>query len=103
MLKKYGPVTATSCTLTDNDHAYTTYVAGSLYAGSNGITASGASNANLTDAVTGDTNCSSDACGCGSVSGGSVTVYLGNGATENAGGSLSSSSTVYVYFQVTID
>ena len=96
-------LTATSIVLTDNDNANTTYVAGSVWIGSDGSTYNGAGNANKTDANTGDAACGTEACGCATVSSGNVSAYLGNTATESAGGTLASGSTVYVYFRVTVD
>lgn len=96
---------ATSVVLTDNDNTYTTYVAGSVWIGPDGTAYNGGTNANKTDASAGDANCGPAAwtCGCVTVSGGTVTAYLGADATESAGGKLNSGSTVYVYFRVTVD
>lgn len=97
-------VTATNVVLTDNDHANTSYVGGSVWIGSNGGAYNGAGNLNKTDAGAGDPVCASDQCGAVTVSlGNPLIAYLGNGATEAAGGSLSNGSTVYVYFRVTVD
>ncbi len=99
-----GSVTATNVVLTDNDNAYTTYTSGSIWIGSNGTTYNGSGNTNMTDSTSGDSNCSTDACGAANADGsGNITAYLGNGATESAGGSLGVGSTVYVYFRVTVD
>lgn len=98
-----GSATAQSIVLTDNDNAYTTYTAGSVWIGSNGTTYNGAGNSNKTDANSGDSACATGACGCATVSSGNLTAYLGNTATESAGGTLASGSTVYVYFRVTVD
>ena len=98
-----GSISADNVTLTDADNAYTTFVAGSMYIGSNGTTAT--SNTLQDDDASGGSACASDACGHSSVSGGTVTAYLGTGATESAAvaRSFAAGSTVYVYFQVTVD
>ncbi len=98
-----GSISADNVTLTDADNAYTTYVAGSMYIGANGSTAT--SNTLQDDDASGGTACASDACGHSSVSGGTVTAYLGTGATESASDArtFAAGSTVYVYFQVTVD
>ncbi len=102
-----GPIQATQVELTDNDGTYTTYVPGSIYVGSNGTTATGAPNQNRDDNATmdgGEVACAIDACGHANASaGGNITAYLGNTANETTGGSLANGSTVYVYFQVTVD
>lgn len=99
-----GTVTATSVELTDNDNAYTTYTAASIWAGSNGTTYNGAGNTNMDDNNTGAETCAVDACAQASVDGsGNLSAFIGNGATEVAGGSLAASSTVYIYFRVTVD
>lgn len=97
-----GAVSATSVVLTDNDNANTTYVTESIKIGSS---ATCASNTGVDDDNTqeGGETCSSDTCGQGKAVSGTVTAYLGNGATESAGGSLAVSSTVYICFQVTVD
>jgi uncharacterized repeat protein (TIGR01451 family) len=101
-----GAVTGTSLVLTDNDGTWTTFVANSIWIGSNGTTANGAGNINRDDDNTqeaGET-CAVDACGQGSVDGsGNVAAYLGNTANETTGGTLGVGSIVYVYFQVTVD
>ena len=101
-----GAVTGTSVVLTDNDGTYTTYVANSIWIGTNGTTSNGAGNTNRDDDNTqeaGET-CAIDACGQGSVNGsGNVSAYLGNTANETTGGTLGVGSIVYVYFQVTVD
>jgi uncharacterized repeat protein (TIGR01451 family) len=101
-----GAVTGTSVVLTDNDGTYTTYVANSIWIGTNATTSNGAGNINRDDDNTqeaGET-CAIDACGQGSVDGsGNVSAYLGNTANETTGGTLGVGSVVYVYFQVTVD
>ena len=100
-----GTIDATSVVLTDLDQANTTYVANSIWIGSNGAD-SGAPNLNRDDNAImdgGEVACGSDACGHANASGGNITAYLGTGATELIGGSLTVNSTVYVYFQVTVD
>ena len=101
-----GAVTGTAVVLTDNDGTYTTFVANSIWIGSNGTTSNGAGNINSDDDNTpeaGET-CAVDACGQGSVDGsGNVSAYLGNTATETTGGTLNVNSIVYVYFRVTVD
>lgn len=100
-----GSVTATSVVLTDNDSAYTTYVAESIWIGPDGTAYNGTGNVNVDDdsvQETGET-CSADACGQANAVSGNITAYLGNGATESAGGSLAVGSTVYIYFRVTVD
>jgi len=97
---------ATQVVLTDAAKAYTTYIANSMWIGSNGTTANGAGNILQDDNNTmggGEVACGTDACGFSSVNGSfDVAAYLGTGATETAGGSLSNGSTVYVYFQVRV-
>lgn len=97
-----GSVTATAVVLTDSDHANTTIVAESIRIGSSGTCAS---NTAVDDDSTqeGGETCASDACGQGKQIAGAVTAYLGDTATESAGGTLANSSTVYVCFQVTVD
>ncbi len=98
-----GTVIATSVTLTDSDNAYTTYTGGSIWIGPDGATYNGAGNSVKTDSSSGDAVCASDACGAANESSGNITAYLGNGATESAGGSLGIGSTAYIYFRVTVD
>lgn len=98
-----GSIAATALYVTDPDNAYTTYVANSMYIGSNGTTYNGAGNTLQDDDASGGTPCAADACGHSSSSGGNLTFYLGTGATEGAGGSLSAAGTVYVYFRTTVD
>jgi uncharacterized repeat protein (TIGR01451 family) len=99
-----GSATATAVVLTDADNAYTTYVAGSMYIGSNGTTYNGSGNTLQDDDASGGTACSADACGhANAAAGGPVTAYLGTGATETAGGAIATGGTVYVYFRVTVD
>jgi len=99
-----GAIAATSVVLSDPDHTWTTYVANTIYIGSNGTTASGAGNVLQDDDNTPPGLCAIDACGyANATAGGLITAYLGNGATELVGGSLSPASTVYVYFQVRVD
>ncbi|MBE0606321.1 MAG: DUF11 domain-containing protein [Deltaproteobacteria bacterium] len=98
-----GAISATSVVLTDPDHTWTTFVPGSIWIGSNGVS-SGAPNVNQDDNSTGAENCAASVCGIGSATaGGPITANLGNGATELAGGSLNAGDTVYVYFQVRVD
>lgn len=97
-----GAVQATSVLLTDVLNANTTYVTGSIWIGSNGTVYNGSGNTNKTDSTSGDTS-SGDADGAANYSGGTVTAYLGTGATESAGGSLAIGSTVYVYFRATVN
>jgi uncharacterized repeat protein (TIGR01451 family) len=98
-----GVIAATSVVLTDPDHTWTTYVANSIWIGSNGAT-SGAPNVNQDDNNTGAETCAVAVCGIGSATaGGVITANLGNGATETLGGSLPPATTVYVYFQVRVD
>jgi uncharacterized repeat protein (TIGR01451 family) len=97
-----GAVAATSVELTDSDNAYTTYVAESIKIGSSTTCASNTAADDDSTQESGET-CSSDTCGQGKAVSGAITAYLGNGATESAGGSLAVSSTVYVCFQVTVD
>jgi len=96
---------ATSVRLTDNDGDYTTYVAGSIYIGPNGTASTGGGNVHQSDDTSDATNCGAvETCGYGSVDGsGNLTAFLGSGATESAGGTLSNAAPVYVYFQVTVD
>ncbi len=98
-----GAITATSVVLSDNDNAYTTYTASSIWIGSNATTFNGTGNTNMTDATSGDSVCGVEECGAANATGGDITAYLGNGATESAGGSLDAASTVYVYFRVVVD
>jgi uncharacterized repeat protein (TIGR01451 family) len=99
-----GTVQATSVVLSDILNANVTYVAGSLYVGSN-IVFNGAGNTNKSDAAAGDAGCGVDACGAANYAAGSktVTFYLGNTATEIAGGTLGLASTVYAYYRVTVN
>jgi len=98
-----GSIAATGLYVTDPDNAYTTYVANSMYIGSNATTYNGAGNTLQDDDATGGSACATDACGHSSSSSGNLTFYLGTGATEAAGGSLAASGTVYVYFRTTVD
>ena len=99
-----GTVAATNIVLTDNTvGTSTTYTAGSIWIGSNGTTYNGGGNANKTDSNSGDPACGAEACGAANVTGGILTAYLGNGATESTGGSLGLGSEVWVYFRVTVD
>lgn len=100
-----GAVQATNVVLTDVLDANITYVAGSLWVGSDGGTYNGAGNANKTDAAAGDAACGADACGAANYNGGSktVTFYLGNTSNETTGGTLNTTSTVYVYYRATVN
>jgi len=99
-----GAISATSVVLSDPDHTWTTFVSGSIWIGSNATTSNGVGNVNQDDNNTGGETCAVAVCGIANGSaGGPITAYLGNGATETLGGSLSSGSTVYVYFQVRVD
>lgn len=99
-----GAVDATSVVLTDNDHANTTFVAGSIWIGPDGTANNGGTNVNVDDNNIGAETCATNTCGQGSVDGsGNVTANLGNGSTEGAGGSIPTATTVYVYFRVTVD
>ena len=101
-----SPTQATQVVLTDAAKAYTTYIANSMWIGSNGTTANGSGNVQQDDNNTmggGEVACGTDACGFSSVNGSfDVAAYLGTGATETAGGTLSNGSTVYIYFQVRV-
>lgn len=101
-----GAVTATVVVLTDTLDSNTTFTASSIWIGSNATTYNGAGNTNLSDGTSGDSACGADACGAANWNvdtAGDITAYLGNSATESAGGTLSAASTVYVYFRVTVD
>jgi len=99
-----GAIAATAVVLTDPDNAYTTYVPGSIWIGSNGTTSGGAGNVLQDDNNTGAETCAVVVCGIGSATaGGAITANLGNGATELVGGNFTPTSTVYVYFQVRVD
>jgi len=99
-----GAIAATAVVLTDPDHTWTTYVANSIYIGSNGATSNGAGNVLQDDNNTGGETCAVVVCGIGSATaGGLITANLGTGATELVGGNLAPGSTVYVYFQVRVD
>lgn len=100
-----GTVQAISAVLSDVLNANVTYVAGSLWVGSNGAASNGAGNALKSDAAAGDAACGVDACGAANYAAGSktVTFYLGNTASEAAGGALAPASTVYAYYRVTVN
>jgi uncharacterized repeat protein (TIGR01451 family) len=100
-----GSASATSVVLTDAINANTTFVAGSIWTGSNGAAFNGAGNTNVDDDNTqeGGETCAVDACGQASISGATISAYLGNGANETTGGSLGIGSTVYIYFRVTVN
>jgi len=97
-----GSVAATSVVLTDSDNANTTYTSESIKIGSSSTCASNTARDDDNTQEGGET-CSADDCGQGKAVSGSITAYLGNGATETAGGSLAVSSSVYICFQVTVD
>jgi uncharacterized repeat protein (TIGR01451 family) len=96
-----GPVQATSVVLTDPLNANLTYVANSIWIGSNNA-GSAAPNLQKTDAAAGDPACAVDACGAANYNAGTITAYLGNTATELAGGTLNNASTVYIFFRATV-
>ncbi len=101
-----GPVDALNVVLTDNDHASTTFVAGSIWIGSDCTAFNGGTNVNVDDDNTqeGGETCAVDTCGQASDDGsGNITAYLGDTATESTGGSLGPATTVCVYFRVTVD
>jgi uncharacterized repeat protein (TIGR01451 family) len=102
-----GAIAATAVVLTDPDHTWTTYVAGSIYIGNNGGQSNGAGNILQDDNNTinaGENACAIDACGyANATAGGLITANLGNTATELVGGNLAPGSTAYVYFQVRVD
>lgn len=97
-----GTVKATKVKLEDTLDSHVTFVDNSLYAG-NGTAFDTGNNRNLSNGPSGDAACAADDCGAGNHSGGKVTFYLGDGATESAGGSLNSNSFVYVYYRVTVN
>ena len=97
-----GAVTAAAVVLTDSDNANTTYVSESIKIGSSTTCASNTARDDDNSQESGET-CSDDDCGQGKAVSGSITTYLGDGATETAGGSLAVSSSVYICFQVTVD
>jgi len=98
-----GAVQATALVLTDNDNANTTYVNESMMIGNNTTCASNTA-ADDDSTQEGGETCATETCGQASVDGsGNVTAYLGDTATESAGGTLNAGSTVYVCFQVTVD
>ncbi len=98
-----GALTATSAVLTDSLNANLTYVAGSLWSGSNGTSNNGAGNTNNTDGSTGET-CAIDACAAAKFVSPTVTFYIGTGASEAAGGSLTAGATqVYLYYRATVN
>jgi len=98
-----GTVTATNVVLQDTLDPNVTYLANSIWAGSS-ATYNGGTNSNKTDAAAGDGACVGDSCAAANFNSGTskVTFYLGNGATESTGGNLATSSTVYVYYRVTV-
>jgi uncharacterized repeat protein (TIGR01451 family) len=96
-----GSIQAKNVKLVDTLNVNLTYVADTLFAGADPNT-SAANAPHKSDTTTGDATCGSDACGAANQSGGTVTFFLGNGATEIAGGTLQPSSTVYVYYSVTV-
>ena len=103
-----GASSAEVVVLSDTDNANTTYVPGSIWIGSDGTASNGGSNVNEDDNNTGAEDCglANDTCGHGNDDGsGNITIYAGSNATEIVGGSLAGGgvSTVYVYFQVTVD
>ncbi|MBP2677076.1 MAG: conserved repeat domain protein [Deltaproteobacteria bacterium] len=98
-----GAAAATAVVLTDPDHTWTTYVAGTIWIGSNGVS-SGPPNVLQDDNNSGAETCAIPVCGiANATAGGLITANLGNGATELVGGSLPPGTTVYVYFQVRVD
>jgi uncharacterized repeat protein (TIGR01451 family) len=100
-----SPTQATQVVLTDTAKAWTAFIANSMWIGSNNAAGNSSGNVRQDDNATidaGENPCAIDACGYSGVSAGNVTAYLGTGATETAGGTLSNGSTVYVFFQVTV-
>jgi uncharacterized repeat protein (TIGR01451 family) len=97
-------VDATILVLSDSDNVNTTYLANSIWIGPDGSANNGAGNVNVDDDSAGGVPCATETCGEGSVDGsGNLTAYLGNGSTEAAGGTLSNTAPVYIYFRVTVD
>lgn len=104
-----GAVQATSAVLSDILNANVTYVAGSLWAGSNVATFNGAGNFQKSDGTGGENspvaqpNCLSDACGAANHTAGLIKFFLGTTANETTGGTLAPASTVYAYYRVTVN
>ncbi len=99
-----GPVQAMSLVLTDPLNANLTYTANSIWIGSSNA-GSAAPNVQKTDNTTGDAACVVDACGAANYNGGTktITVYLGNTATESAGGTMNNGSAAYVFYRATVN
>lgn len=98
-----GATTATTVILSDPLNTNLTYVPTSLYSGSNG-TDTGAPNVHNTDGPTGEI-CATNVCAAAKFDAGTVTFYIGNGAAENTGtgGSFPVGTTIYLYYQATVN
>lgn len=97
-----GTITATAVILTDPlNSSYLTYEPGSLYSGAN---TPNSGNTHNTDAV-GDETCAANVCATAKINAGTVTFAIGNGATDAAipvGGTFTTGSTIYLYYQAKV-
>lgn len=98
-----GTVDATGVALQQNIDSNLSFVAGSLWVGP-AATFNGSGNANKSDGNTGDGDCGVEMCGAANYRADltKVTFHLGSGATEAAGGTLTTSASIYVYYRVTV-